>query len=111
MRLGRAGVISHAVRVGRSKRNGSNHSRDIEVASQHNESQNIEDIVDIKDIHIQERTGERIVFRKLPIFIWIVGVIIAVIGLYFLYHLAFAKIAPDYKEFNQGYWWQYLILA
>ena len=111
MRVGRAGVISHAVRMGRTKKTRSEHSHDVEVASQHNESVDADEIVDIKDINIQEKTGERIVFRKLPIFIWIVGVVIAVIGLYFLYHLAFAKIAPDYKEFNEGYWWQYLILA
>ena len=70
-----------------------------------------EDAIDIQDINLQENKGERIVFRKLPLWIWLFGGAIAVVGIYLLLHLALANVAPDFKKFNEGYWWQYLILV
>jgi hypothetical protein len=49
------------------------------------------------------------VFRKLPISIWLAGLLIVISSLYLIYHLALGQYGVLFEGYREGYWWQYFI--
>ena len=58
--------------------------------------------IEIHDIDIREHNKERLVFRKIPYTLWIVGVIITLCALYLLYHVALASFGVIFEGYREG---------
>ena len=61
-----------------------------------------EDEINLRDINLREKTDDRMVFRKVPIALWIVGTMILVTAIYLLYTLALGYFGVLYKGPKQG---------
>jgi hypothetical protein len=70
-----------------------------------------EDEINLRDINLREKTDDRMVFRKVPFALWIVGTMILVTAIYLLYTLALGYFGVLYKGPKQGHWWQYLVVV
>ncbi len=130
MRFGRAGAISaaHRARRERPPSAASNHGQQ-QISLSHDEKpaedpeiggppsaeveEDAEDegIIQIQDIDLKENTRNRIVFRKYPFALWIVGCLVFVCALYLLYHVALGSLGVLFHGYREGYWWQYLIVV
>lgn len=51
----------------------------------------------MRDINLREKTNDRIIFRKVPYPLWIVGSIIFITSIYLLYTLALGYFGVLYK--------------
>jgi hypothetical protein len=71
----------------------------------------MEDEINLRDINLREKTDDRMVFRKVPFALWIVGTMILVTAIYLLYTLALGYFGVLYKGPKQGHWWQYLVVV
>ena len=60
------------------------------------------DEIDMRDINLREKTEDRIVFRKVPFALWIVGTMILVTAIYLLYTLALGYFGVLYRGPKQG---------
>lgn len=61
----------------------------------------MEDGIKMNDINLREQTSDRIIFRKLPIALWIVGSVIFILSIYLLSTLiigSFGKFDKDRVE-------------
>jgi hypothetical protein len=63
----------------------------------------------MNQIHLQEASNDRLVFRKMPILIWFSGTLIVLAALYLLYHLALGSLGVLFEGYREGFWWQYCI--
>lgn len=61
-----------------------------------------EEALDLKAINIREKTDDRMVFRKVPFALWIVGTMILITSIYLLYTLALGYFGVLYKGPKQG---------
>ena len=84
------------------EKEGENNNSDIEADSA------MESYVN-ENINLREVGQERLVFRRLPWRMWIVGGVIMLLGLYLIYHLALGTWGVLFKGYQEGHWWQYLI--
>lgn len=50
-----------------------------------------------------------LVFRKLPLRIWLPGLFIVIAALYLIYHLALGQYGVLFSGFREGHWWQYFV--
>jgi len=62
-----------------------------------------------ENINLREAGPGRLVFRRMPFRMWIVGGVIVLLGLYLIYHLALGTWGVLFKGYQEGHWWQYLI--
>jgi hypothetical protein len=56
----------------------------------------------MRDINLREKTEDRMVFRKVPFALWIVGTLILITAIYLLYTLALGYFGVLYKGPKQG---------
>lgn len=61
-----------------------------------------EEAIQLHNINIREKTDDRMVFRKLPFALWIIGTLILVLSVYMLYTLALGYFGVLYKGPKQG---------
>ena len=61
-----------------------------------------EEAIQLHAINIREKTEDRMVFRKLPFALWIIGSLILVTAIYMLYTLALGYFGVLYKGPKQG---------
>ena len=60
-------------------------------------------VVNIQDnINLKEKSKDRLVFRKFPFTLWIVGTIVVFASLYLIYHLAFATWGVLFEGYREG---------
>ena len=113
MRAGRAGTLARAMKYNRegSRPSSASVQRPVEQASQEGETSVEDEVIDVQDINLQDNTKKRIVFRKFPVALWLVGILIAILGLYCLYHVALGFLGVPFEGFSEGHWWQWLIVA
>ena len=57
----------------------------------------------MNDINLKERTNDRIIFRKLPLALWIVGSVIFVLSIYLLSTLILGSFGVFDKEKDERY--------
>ena len=55
-----------------------------------------------ENINLKESSEERLVFRKFPISLWVVGSIVTLAGIYLVYHLALGHIGATPFEELEG---------
>ena len=60
-------------------------------------------------IGIKEASDRRIIFRRLPLSVWVAGLLIIISSLYLIYHLALGQYGVLFDGYREGYWWQYFI--
>jgi hypothetical protein len=60
-------------------------------------------------IGIKEASDDRIVFRKMPLAIWLAGSMIVAMSLYLIYHLALGQFGVLFDGYREGHWWQYFL--
>lgn len=66
--------------------------------------------IEIMDIDLSTSTRGRLVFRKYPYALWIVGTLIFGIACFLMYRLTIGKkVGNGVDGFDQGHWWQFLI--
>lgn len=56
-----------------------------------------EDDLNMNEINLKEKTDDRIIFRKIPFPLWIIGSIVFITSLYLLYTLALGYFGVLYK--------------
>ena len=61
-----------------------------------------DEAIELQMINVREKTDERIVFRKVPFALWIVGTMILITAIYLLYTLALGYFGVLYKGPKQG---------
>ncbi len=61
-----------------------------------------EEEIQLRDINLREKTDDRMVFRKVPFALWIVGTVIMTTAIYLLYTLALGYFGVLYKGPKQG---------
>lgn len=61
------------------------------------EEEKEDELIEIKDIDLKENTKDRMIFRKVPFSLWIVGTIIFIVAIYLLYTLALGYFGVLYK--------------
>ena len=61
-----------------------------------------EEEIYLRDINLREKTDDRMVFRKVPFALWIVGTLILITAIYLLYTLALGYFGVLYKGPKQG---------
>ena len=54
------------------------------------------------NINLKERSENRLIFRKFPFTLWVVGGVVILASLYLIYHLAFATFGVLFEGFRQG---------
>ena len=64
----------------------------------------------MNDINLKERTNDRIIFRKLPLALWIVGSVIFVLSIYLLSTLILGSFGVFDKEKDERYFMIELII-
>lgn len=62
-----------------------------------------EEEIYLRDINLREKSDDRMVFRKVPFALWIVGTLIMITAIYLLYTLALGYFGVLYKGPKQGY--------
>jgi hypothetical protein len=69
--------------------------------------------IEINDIDLSFSTRKRLVFWKFPFAVWIVGIVISCLAAYLLYHLTLGKAVQGniFKGYDEGHWWQYVIVV
>jgi hypothetical protein len=61
-----------------------------------------EEEIYLRDINLREKSDDRMVFRKVPFSLWIVGTLILITAVYLLYTLALGYFGVLYKGPKQG---------
>jgi hypothetical protein len=61
-----------------------------------------EEEIYLRDINLREKSDDRMVFRKVPFALWIVGTLILITAIYLLYTLALGYFGVLYKGPKQG---------
>jgi hypothetical protein len=56
-----------------------------------------EEAIELRAINLRERTDDRIVFRKVPFALWIVGTMILITAIYLLYTLTLGYFGVLYR--------------
>ena len=56
-----------------------------------------EEAIELRAINLRERTDDRIVFRKVPFALWIVGTMILITAIYLLYTLTLGYFGILYR--------------
>ena len=51
---------------------------------------------------MKEKSQDRLIFRKFPFTLWIVGTVVMVSALYLIYHLAFATWGVLFDGYREG---------
>lgn len=60
-------------------------------------------VVNIQDnINLKEKSRDRLVFRKFPFTLWIVGTVVILSSMYLIYHLAFASWGVLFEGYREG---------
>ena len=60
-------------------------------------------VVNIQEnINLKEKSRERLVFRKLPFTLWVVGTIVILASIYLIYHLAGATWGVLFEGYQEG---------
>jgi hypothetical protein len=58
--------------------------------------------IEIHDIDLRESSSNRIIFRKIPFSLWIVGSIIFIASIYLLYHVALGSYGVLFNGMQEG---------
>eukprot|EP00347_Sterkiella_histriomuscorum_P023260 403335334 len=63
--------------------------------------QDEDDFYDIQNINLREKTKDRLIFRKVPYHIWLVGALIFIVAVYLVYTLALGYFGTVNKGIKQ----------
>ena len=69
-----------------------------------------DEMIDLNDINLQDNSEKRIVFKKYPCAMWIVGTIIIIIALFSFYHIVLGFLGTVTEGYREGNWWQFLVV-
>ncbi|CAI2378589.1 unnamed protein product [Moneuplotes crassus] len=119
MRIGRAAAISNAVRHNRENRKRRERIKftapkpDAENKQESQDDNNTSQddyMIDIEDINLQEGSDRKIVFRKYPFAMWIIGTFILILAIYCLYHITLGFLGTVVDGYKDASWWQVLVI-
>jgi len=97
---GRAAVARSAFRR--------NHSRQDSRREHHDEDD--DQIINTDDILLVEK-DRKLIMRRYPFALWIGGAFILICSSYMLYHLISGSLGILFNGYQEGFWWQYVIVS